>query len=168
MKIRPICLLLVGMLFLPASMFGQEATKSLLTIDGPVVSPEKPGVDTLCQLRVTLHNAGTENASALAFEVKINGEALIVYGTQVYMQAIPPGGSGEVRLYNFWTTETQRKAPKDGILRLEVKLLEASWMKIEDDEEGVEVWTPQGAVEGLPISRKLDIPLAGLAKPTKG
>ncbi len=168
MKRRSTLLFLLSILLLSAAISAQEEAKSALTIDKPVVTPEKPGVDTLCQLRVTLHNSGKQNAAALAFEVKINGDALIVYGNQVYMQAIPPGGSAEVRLYNFWTTETQRKAPKDGILKLEVKLLEASWMTIEDDEEGVEVWTPQGAIEGLPISSKLDIPLAGLAKPKKG
>ncbi len=168
MKRRSRFLPLLSILILSASLSAQEMAKPALTIDEPAVTPEKPGVHTLCQLRVTLHNSGTQNAAALAFEVRINGEALAVYGNQVYMQAIPPGGSAEVRLYNFWTTETQRKAPKDGILKLEVRLLEASWMTIEDDEEGVEVWTPQGAIENLPISSKLDLPLAGLAKPKKG
>ena len=160
--------LLLALVLLPASVFAQETEPPKLTIDTPVVTPKKPGVDTLCQLRVTLHNSGKQPAAALAFEVKINGDPLVVYGNQIYMQAIPPGGSDEVRLYNFWTTETQRKAPKDGILKREVKLLEASWMTIEDDEEGVEVWTPQGAVDGLPVSSRLDIALAGLAKAGKG
>ena len=164
---RSLVFLAILCLALAGSALAQETPPTQLRIDAPKVTPEKPGVDTLCQLRVTLHNDGELPASALAFEVKINGEALVVYGNQVYMQAIPAKGSGEVRLFNFWTTETRRKAPKDGVLKLEVRLLEASWMTIEDDEEGVEVWTPQGAVEGLPIASGLDVPLAGLAKEKK-
>lgn len=128
------------------------APASPLSLTALEVEPARPGPDTLCRLRVTLNNAGERDAASLAFTVRINGQELPVYRNQLFMQAIPAGGTETVVLYNFWSTETSRPMPDDGRLRIELVLREAQWTQIGDDEEGVEVWQPLGAVEGLPVS----------------
>lgn len=135
------------------------APPSRLSISELEIEPGQPGPDTLCRLRVTLSNAGERDAAGLAFTVRINGKELAVYRNQLFMQSIPAGKSEIVALYNFWTTETSRPMPDDGRLRLEVVLREAQWMQIGDDEEGVEVWQPLGAVEGLPVTVERTIEL---------
>ncbi|HVS01469.1 MAG TPA: hypothetical protein VMT16_01755 [Thermoanaerobaculia bacterium] len=126
------------------------AAASPLQLVAVSVTPPAPGPDTLCQLRVTLRNDGDRQISQLAFAVAVNGHDLPVYGNQLFMDAIPPGGEAEVRLYNFWSTETGRPAPADGKYRVEVTLREAHWYRIEMEED-VEVWTPLGEVPGLPV-----------------
>lgn len=146
---------------LPATRAQQEEPASAappLSIEEIIVEPANPAADTLCKLRVKLGNAGTETASQLAFKVALNGEELSVYGNQLFMFPVVPGGDNELKLYNFWTTETSRPTmPKDGKYKVEVTLTEARWMKIADDEEGVEVWTPLGDVEGLPVSKSITL-----------
>jgi hypothetical protein len=129
------------------------------------VQPGSPGIDTLCQLRVQVRNRGERIASQLAFQVRVNGHELPVYRNQLFMQALPPGEVSEVRLYNFWTTETGRPAPEDGRLRVEVVLTEAHWYSIAEDDDGVEVWSPLEAVPGLPASGTLTLGMAGAAAP---
>ncbi len=136
-----------------------EAEAAKLSIQEIVVEPSQPGADTLCQLRVKLGNTGDETASQLAFRVELNGQELGVYGNQLFMFPVEPGAANELKLYNFWTTETSRAMPADGKLRVEVTLTAARWMKIADDEEGVEVWTPLGDVEGLPVSKSVTLEL---------
>jgi hypothetical protein len=125
-----------------------------VTVRGPVEG-EAPGADTLARLSVTIANRGDRIASALAFTVEVAGQELPVYVKQVFLKPVPPGEHVELALYNFWTSETGRPAPADGKLKVEVTLREAQWMKrsVEKDGEGdVEVWTPLGPVEGLPVS----------------
>jgi hypothetical protein len=137
-----------------------------LTVEAIEVKPPNPGPDTLCQLRVRVKNAGPRQASALAFEVRIDGQELAVYRKQLYLQTIAPGATGEVRLFNFWTSETGRPAPADGKLKVEVALKEARWVEVKQ-EGGAEVWRPAGPVEGLPSSAALTVALrpAGAGKP---
>ncbi len=119
------------------------------------VQPDDPGADTLCKLTVTVHNDGDRQASQLGFAVTLNGQDLSVYGNQLFMYPVAPGATEEISLYNFWTTETSRAMPADGKLRVEVTLKEAVWTRVEmeTDEEGeIEVWTPIGPVENLPVS----------------
>lgn len=128
-----------------------------LAIEEIVVEPAKPAAETLCRLSVRISNQGEEIASQLGFQVKLNGQELAVYGNQLFMFPLDPGATSEVKLYNFWTTETSRSMPADGKLTVEVALTEARWMSIENDDEGVEVWTPLGDVTGLPVSNSVTL-----------
>jgi len=151
----------------PALATGQPApatpAKPLLTVESVEILPASPGPDTLCQLRAKVRNSGTHKASALAFAVRVNGETLAVYKYQIYLQQIDPGSTVEVRLFNFWTTETGRPVAKDGKLRVEVTLAEARWVEVRS-EGGAEVVTPVGTVPGLPVSASLTVPLKVVAK----
>ena len=120
--------------------------------------PPKPGSDTLCQLRVRVKNGGSRQVSALGFEVKLNGRPLPVYEKQLYLQTIASGAAEEVRLFNFWTTESGRPAPADGKLKVEVALKEAQWVEVKS-EGGAEVWKPLGPVEGLPVTAAVTLEL---------
>lgn len=128
-----------------------------VTLEGIVVEPAEPAADTLCKLKVKLRNRGTEIGSQLGFEVKINGQALPVYGNHLFLYPLEPGQETELQLYNFWSTETSRPMPADGKLKLDVTLTEARWFEVADDDEGVEVWTPIGPVEGLPSSQSVTL-----------
>ena len=130
----------------PEPLLALEAVK----VEGPPTG-EAPGPETLVRLTVSIANRGEEIASALVFQVTVAGQELPVYRDQVFLKAIPPGETTELRLYNFWTGETGRPAPADGKLPVEVTLTEARWTEVVD-EEGVEVWKPLGPVEGLPVS----------------
>ena len=135
-----------------------EAAEPLLSIEEISIQPQKPAADTLCQLRVKVGNRGTEIASQLAFRVTLNGQDLGVYGNQLFMFPVEPDGENEIRLYNFWTTETSRPTmPANGKMTVEVTLTEARWVSIETDDEGVEVWTPISDVTGLPVSRTITL-----------
>jgi hypothetical protein len=138
----------------------ETAPKALLALEevivrGPVEG-EAPGADTLARLSVRIANRGEAIASSLAFTVEVAEQELPVYVNQVFLKPIPPGVTVELALYNFWTGETGRPAPADGKLSVEVSLREAKWMErtVEqvEGEPPVEVWTPTGAVEGLPVT----------------
>lgn len=138
----------------PSSLTAQGSRASPLAIESVTVEPSAPGADTLCRLRLAIKNSGSQPAYALAFDVKIGGQALPVYAHQVFLDVLPPGKTTEVRLFNFWTTETSRPRPADGKLQLEIALREAQWLEISFEGEGKarsEVWTPKGAVSGLPV-----------------
>lgn len=128
----------------------EDETAPQVTAEAVIVEPDKPGPDTLCRLKVRLKNAGDQIASQLGFGVTINGQKLPVYANQLFYYALEPGGTTEMPLYNFWTTETSRPAPADGKLTVAVTLEEATWMDISVDGDGVETWKPLGPVEGLP------------------
>ncbi|HVS15197.1 MAG TPA: hypothetical protein VMV46_14810 [Thermoanaerobaculia bacterium] len=159
------CLLAALTLPLPpglasAGAASAEESAAALVLAAVEVAPPDPGDETLCQLRVRVENRGERPASALGFEVRLDGEPLAVYEKQLFYQKLPPGQTSEVRLFNFWTTETGRARPADGVLDVEVVLREAVWLEItEEKEEGsdqpVEVWTPVGEVAGLPVSKTL-------------
>jgi hypothetical protein len=130
------------------------ATAPLLKLEEILVEPDSPAADTLCRLRVKISNAGEQIASRFGFAVSLNGQDLGVYGNQIFMYPVAPGSTEEISLYNFWTTETSRAMPADGKLRVEVTLKEAVWTQVatETDEEGeIEVWTPIGPVDNLPV-----------------
>ena len=147
--------------FIAPSLPGQEEGQSTpqLTVEKISVEPANPGPDTLCKLRVTLRNAGKEIASQLDFHVSINGQELAVYRNQLFMFPIEPEQTAEIKLYNFWSTETSRSMPKDGKLKIEVSLVGAQWMKIETEEE-VEIWKPLGPVDHLPVVGDLTLKMA--------
>jgi hypothetical protein len=156
---------LLALIFLTVSLapaVGQEKaaeSKSLLSLEAVDVQPSQPGADTLCRLQVKIRNRGDKIASSLAFRVKLNQQELGVYLNQLFMEAIHPGEVADIKLYNFWTTETSRPYPKGGKMRVEVSLTESRWTKVETDEEGVQVWTPIGDVEGLPVSNSITLQL---------
>lgn len=127
-----------------------------ITIESISIEPSSPAADTLCKLKVTLQNHGTEIASQLDFKVKINDQDLPVYRNQIFMFPLAAGQKGEIELYNFWSTETSRPMPKDGKLEVEVTLAAAQWTKVAMEEE-VEVWTPLGEVAGLPNSKSVTL-----------
>ncbi len=127
-----------------------------LTVEAVAIEPSTPGSDTLCKLRVTLKNQGSEVASQLDFKVRINDQELPVYRNQLFMYPVEPGKTAEIQLYNFWSTETSRPMPKDGKLNVEVTLAAAQWMKIFFEDE-VEVWQPLGAVADLPSSKRVSL-----------
>ncbi len=119
------------------------------------VSPENPGADTLCTLSVEIRNAGDRSASELGFDVTLNGDALEVYAKELWYQEVPAGETTTVRLFNFWTSESDRPAPSDGKLDLVVTLRQARWFEITRQGEGrdeVETWKPVAVVDGLPVS----------------
>jgi len=161
LPLRRTAIVLAAVLALPvlpaAWAQDEEAAPPPLSIEEIVVEPNQPAADTLVRLSVKLGNTGEQTASQLAFQVKLNGQELGVYGNQLFMFAVEPGGENELRLYNFWTTETSRSMPANGKLEIEVTLTEARWMEIKTDDEGVEVWTPLGDVGGLPVSKKITL-----------
>jgi hypothetical protein len=152
---RPLgaCLLLLAAA-LPAAWAGRAGAAETppapaVTIEKVTVSPPQPGPDTLCQLHVTLRNAGDKPASELAFTVKVNGRELPVYEQHLFMMRLDPGKSTDLRLFNFWSSESGRPAPADGKYVVEVSLDAARWYTIEQQGKE-EVWTPVEPVAALP------------------
>lgn len=127
-----------------------------VTVEAVVVEPSTPGPDTLCRLRVKLRNAGQETASLFGFRVSVGGHELPVYEKELYAFPVKAGETAELRLFNFWSSETGRPAPGNGQLEVEVALTEAQWVKIEVVED-VETWTPLGPVPGLPSSESVTL-----------
>ena len=148
----------IALLIGSGALYSQEdsAPSPQITIEAVTVEPSSPAADTLCKLRVTVKNHGTETASQLDFKVKINDQMLPVYRNQLFMFPLEAGKSSEIKLYNFWSTETSRPTSKDGKLTVEVSLVAAQWTKI-SMEEDVEVWQPLGEVEGLPQSKSVTL-----------
>lgn len=157
---RATSLVAVLIALVATSAVAQDPGPRSVVVESVLIEPSQPGVDTLCRLKVTLRNDGDQTASQLGFSVRLNDQDLTVYGNQLFMYPLPAGSSTEVPLYNFWTTETSRPAPTDGKLTVEVVLLEAQWMDIQIDSEGVEVWNPLGEVDGLPSSHRVTLDLS--------
>jgi hypothetical protein len=132
-----------------------------LTLQAIQVEPPSPAPDTLCHLTVTVKNAGGRPASALELAVKVGGRELPAYHGRVFLMPVEPGATRQVRLFNFWSTETGRPAPApaDGKLTIEVTLARASWMQRET-KDGATVWTPAGPVPGLPSSKAVTLTMA--------
>lgn len=137
----------------------EEPEEPALVLAEVIVEPQAPAVDTLCKLRVKVTNKGDETASQFGFTISINDVELPVYKNQLFMYPVKAGETLEFPLYNFWSNETARPVPADGKLRLEVVLREAQWMKIEMEDD-VEVWTPLGAVPGLPSTQALTLSMS--------
>ena len=141
----------------------EEAAPPPLAITAVLVTPAQPAPDTLCQLSVRLANRGEHVASRLAFRVRVAGEELAVYRQRRFLATLPPGEETELRLYNFWVSETGRPAPATGPLVVEVELLEATWTKMRRLREGdheVEEWSPIGPVTGLPAAARTNVDLS--------
>ncbi|MES1243315.1 MAG: hypothetical protein ABUT39_17010 [Acidobacteriota bacterium] len=152
-------LLLVLLLLAAGAVLAQESRPAPgLTLEAVKVDPASPGPDTLCRLSVTVKSAGAKTASALGFRVKVDGKELAVYGNELFFKPVPAGGTVEIRLHNFWSSETDRPFPAGGRMTVEVTLAEARWMDVKT-ENGAEVWTPAGAVEGLPVSKSVTLTL---------
>ncbi len=136
----------------------KEAAKAPISIDAVKVSPDAPGTETLCRLKITLHNLGDRPMSAFGFDVTVAGHPLPVYDNQLFLKSLGAGETLDLDLYNFWTSETGRPAPADGKMTVEVSLREARWLKT-GEEKGVEVWTLEEPVAGLPVSAKTVVTL---------
>ncbi len=133
-----------------------------VVMESIAVTPASPGAETLCRLSVRIANNGTRAVYGFGFDVELNGQPLRVYEDQLFLQVIEAGAADDVALWNFWTSETGRPAPKDGRLEILVRLREARWVdvsEVEEDGETVEVWTPIGDVDGLPqvVRRTLEM-----------
>lgn len=150
-------------LWIPGASVAESPTPAAaaagLSILSVGVEPAAPAADTLCRLRVQIQNSGTRPASHLVFRVRVGQHELPVYGKLVTLQTLPAGASTEVRLYNFWSSETGRPFPADGKLTVEVALLEARWVRVET-KDGAEVTTPLEPVAGLPVSRNVTLQAA--------
>ena len=151
-------LILLALITGIVSAQADDPSKSELVISSISVEPSEPTAETLCSLRVELDNRSDQIASQLEFRVKVNDTDLPVYGNQVFMYPVSAGESTEIKLYNFWSTETSRPLPKDGRLNIEVTLVSAQWIKI-GVEDGVETWEPLASVPGLPVSSKTSVQL---------
>ncbi|MDX1996859.1 MAG: hypothetical protein SF066_04010 [Thermoanaerobaculia bacterium] len=144
-------LLVFSLLLAPVAAQGADPAPPLV-LEGLTVTPEKPRADTLCQLRVKVRNTSDRTITALAFTVTLAGQELAVYRNQLYLQAFPPGATTELRLYNFWTSETGRPAPQDGKLPIWVTLREAQFATVTKAENGDETWDLGDKVSGLPVT----------------
>jgi hypothetical protein len=159
-SLLPLAVLLI-LVLAAAGLPAQQGDKAPppLSIEAVKVEPASPAPDTLCRLSVTVRNAGTRRASAFEIAVRINGQELPAYKSRLYLQPIEPGATGEIRLFNFWSSETGRPAPQDGKLAVEVTLTRAAWVE-KETKDGAEIWTPAGAVEGLPVSKTANLTMA--------
>ena len=135
----------------PLSAQEAEGKKKVppITVEAVLVQPENPGPETLCKLRVRLKNRADRSVSAFGFQVKVNGHELSVYEKQRYLEALAPGETREISLFNFWSTETDRPTLKGGSLQVEVSLVEARWVDM-TMEDKIPVWTLQEPVKDLP------------------
>jgi hypothetical protein len=159
---RPYTLPLLVLLLLAA-----KPPAPALTLEAVKVDPASPGPDTLCRLSVTVRSIGgkgAKTASALGFRVKVDGHELPVYRNELFFRPVAPGTTAEVRLHNFWSNETGRPFPATGRMTVEVTLAEALWMDVKT-ENGAEVWTPAGPVEGLPVSKSVTLTLGKAGAP---
>lgn len=159
--LRAVTLILLLSPVFPA--WAQEGAKSRLILESVKIEPASPKPETLCRLTVTLRNAGDRQASGMEFGVKINGREVPAYKNRLYLQPIAPGATREIRLYNFWSTESGRPAPADGKLNVEVTLHRAVWMG-KESQGGANVWTPLGAADGLPVTKSLALALGRLPR----
>jgi hypothetical protein len=136
-----------------------KPTPPLVTLTALKVEPPSPAPDTLCKLTVTLKNDSERSASRLEFRVEIGGVELPAYKARTFLAVVPPKGTLDLHLFNFWSSETSRPAPKDGKLPVTVTLLAACWVERQVGE-GTETWKPLAPVEGLPSSSRLVLSLA--------
>lgn len=136
-----------------------------LAIEAIVISPDPPAAETLSRLRLRIRNGSDKPVSGLELRVSLGGRDLAVYRNQLFMDLLAAHTTTEVELFNFWTTETDRPAPQDGKLRLEVTLEKASWLEITTAEDGTETWTLREPVPGLPSAKRLEVVLRASVTP---
>jgi len=159
---KPKLLILLPLVLLLTA--GAKSPDPGLTLETVKVDPASPGPDTLCRLTVTLKSSGAKTASALGFRVKVDGQELPVYRNELFFRPVAAGATAEVKLHNFWSNETGRPFPTSGRMTVEVTLAEAQWMDVKT-ENGAEVWTAAGPVEGLPVSKSVTLTLKKSATP---
>jgi hypothetical protein len=133
----------------PSRALAQSAGTTLV-LEAVVVRPSEAAADTLCHLEARLRNTGKAIASSFAFRLELDDRGVGAYRDHLFMDPVAPGETRVLPLFSFWTNETGRPLPASGLLRVELTLEAARWMKQEKDAEGVRVWTDLGAVEGLP------------------
>ncbi len=124
-----------------------------IVLTGLRLEPKVPPPGTLCQVWVTLRNDGSHTASWLHFRLRLNGQIIPTYEDDVFMHSLAAGEEQEIRLFNVWSSETGRPPGPQGRLEVELTLEEATWIEIQaasPETDGEEVWTPIGAVAGLP------------------
>jgi hypothetical protein len=142
----------------PAATAPAQDRTPVLTLESVHVEPASPGPDALCRLIVTLRSSGDRPASALEFAVKIDGREVPAYKDRLFLYAVGPGTTREIRLFNFWSTEPDRPTPAGDKLTLEVTLVRAAWMQ-KETKDGAEVWTALGPVENLPVAKTISVKL---------
>lgn len=130
-----------------------EQTRSL-TLDAVRVTAPTPTPRALCGLIVAISNHGDRPASRLRFTVKINGRPVNAYDRALFLRPLPPHATTDLRLYNFWTTETFRPEPIDA-LEIEVTLLSAEWIALGPAPDGVPMSAPIGRVGELPSTKRI-------------
>lgn len=130
-----------------------------LTLATIRVEPPSPAPDTLCKLTVTLKNDSERPASRLELRVEVGGVELPAYKARTFLAVVQPRGTLDLRLFNFWSSETSRPAPKDGKLPVTVTLVAARWVERQAGE-GTETWKATGPVEGLPSTSRMTVTLA--------
>jgi hypothetical protein len=155
---KRIAILLVLLLSAALVLAQENKPAPGLTLEAVKVDPASPGPDTLCKLAVTVKNAGAKTASALGFRVKVDGKELAVYGKELFFKPVAAGSTADIKLHNFWSSETGRPFPTGGRMTVEVTLVEARWMDVKT-ENGAEVWTPVGEIGGLPVSKSVTLTL---------
>jgi hypothetical protein len=144
-------LLLVG-------AFVSRADAADVGVDAILVGPASPGPSTLCTLKVRLKNGGARTVSYFTLSVKIDGQDVPVYKSQLYVVNIDPGTVGELQLYNFYSPS----APKP--FTVQVTLVEAQWVQVK--KEGTSTTTtPSGPIAGLPTSASLLVKMPNGARP---
>lgn len=118
-----------------------------LAVVGVSLEPGMLRRDTLCRLSLDLRNEGERPASYLTFRVAVEGSEIPIYERRVFLDELRPGETTTIRLPSFWTNETGREPPEDGMLDVSVVLTGASWMSVAADGTR----SPESAVEGLPV-----------------
>lgn len=130
--------------------FIASAVAAEVAVDKIIVEPANPSVSTLCKLKVTLKNSGTQAVSYLKFNIKIAGMDVPLYKSHTYLIPVEPGTSGEVALFNFYSPSEAK--PFD----IQASLVEAQWVQVK--KEGTSTTTtPSGPVAGLPTSTSLSV-----------
>ena len=146
----------------------EAAAPPVLELVEVVVEPSRPTAETLCQLTVRLRNRGERPISSLAFEVEVEGKSLPVYEKQVFMTLVPPSAPAgpnaastvDLRLFNFWASESNRPPPTDGTLDIQIRLIEAQWVDVSMEDDGTEVWSLAEPVPGLPQVATISVPMS--------
>ena len=126
-----------------------EASRPPLGL-GASLLPSPAGAESLLRLSAVVDNRAGRPVSAFRFEVTAGGRELAAYRDTVFLAPVSPGTRRTLPLHNLWVSEAGRPPPAGGTLRVEVALVEASWVAREATPEGVQ-WRVLGPVEGLPV-----------------
>jgi hypothetical protein len=131
----------------PVALPAADAPAAPVSVAAVVVEPASAGPATLCKLSVRLANGAERPIGSLVFGVRLNGRPVGAYENRTYLVRLEPGRTSTLELYNFWSTESGRPAPADGVLTVEVTLSEARYFDGERE-----------AVAGLPSTATARVP----------